>query len=127
MDMLHCLAATSSIIDNSPIARFVKAAFRCDFHRDPKPPFYQLFVFICNILNLRNMLFWQNKDMDRRLRIGVFNRNEKAVLINDTCRTLPCDYFTEYAILCRVHLSRKLLLHSFRSDVPVSILDDVDV
>jgi len=108
MDMKNRLTSVTAVVDHQPIATALEASFLCDTLRDKEQMTDPFAVFLPHAVNIRDMVFRNDKDMCRRLRIDVLKGDGKIILMYKPCRDRFLDDLAEDAILFPGHAASYL-------------------
>jgi hypothetical protein len=103
MNMKNRLAGVPTVVDHEPITASLEAPLLRDILRDQEqmPDLFLIYWF--HAVNIRDMLFRNNKDMRRRLRIDILESDGMIILIHKLCRDRFLDDLAEDAILLPYH------------------------
>ncbi len=103
MDVKHRLSATRKIIYYGAVPGLFQSLFPCNLNSCPEPFFCKLPVLIRDKVNLRYMLFGNDQNVYRGLRLVVFYRDELIILEDNFCWQFFLSDLAEYTILRRGH------------------------
>lgn len=95
MQMEHCLAAVAVTIDHHAEAPIRNPDLSCDPVRHQQEVPEQPIINLVRIEECRKVLTGNNQDMDRRLRVDVFEGDRLLVLKHNFARTFPVGDLTK--------------------------------
>ena len=83
MNVEYGLSGVNAVIDDHAVSAFVKTALRSDRFGDKEQVADKIPVGSGNSMNVGDMFFGDNEEMDGRLRIEVFKRENQLVLVDN--------------------------------------------
>ncbi len=100
----HRLTGTASVVHHQAVSPFLKALLIGE-HLSNKKEMTDIFsISVLHTMDISQMGFGNNKDMDRRLWIDVLKGDCPSVLIEYLRRNLLLDDPTEKTVLVRAHV-----------------------
>ncbi len=104
MHMEHCLTSTAPVVHHQAVSPLLKALLVGE-HLGNKKEMTDIFsVSVLHTLDISQMGFGNDKDMDRRLWIDVLKGKCLCVLIKYLGRNLLLDDSTEKTVLVKAHV-----------------------
>jgi hypothetical protein len=103
MDMKNGLTGVPAIVDDHAIAGLIKAFLLRKCLRHKEQVSNQLPVILPDAVNIGEVFFRHDEDMDRRLRIEVLEGNSKLILVDHFRGDLLFDDPAEDAVLIKSH------------------------
>lgn len=88
MDMENRLTGSGPVVNHHPVPFYVESLLVCDLLGGQEQMAHNLPVLRGHGMDLGNMFFWYNEYMHRSLRVEIFKRGGKFILINDLCGDL---------------------------------------
>ena len=89
MQVGHRFASVRAVVDHEPIARVLQAELGGDFRGFQKQMSQHLMIDRISFGDARNDFLGHDQDVDRRVRVYVFESQHKVVFINNLRGDLP--------------------------------------
>jgi hypothetical protein len=121
--MKNRLSGIKAVIDDHPVAAFIKTPFGGDGFCNKEQVPDELTIRDNETVNVGNMFLRHDERMDRRLGIDVLKSDRMLIFVDDCCGDLFLDDLTKQAVRNRAHfiflcaMSAKLLKKQHRSPV----------
>ena len=103
MNVKDRLSGIAAVVDDHPIAAFFESTLFSNRLRDEKEMSNKLSISLCYAVDVLNMLFGNDQDVGRGLRIDVFDRDGMFILMNQLGRNLIPNDLAEDAVLVLCH------------------------
>jgi len=106
--MKHRLSRVPSVVNDHPVTMSLETAFLGDLLGDEEQMADHLAVRLLHAVDVRDVHFWNDQDMCRRLGVQVLEGDGEMILVHQLRRDLLCDYLAEDAVLVVRHKSPPL-------------------
>jgi len=105
MDMKDRLSGITAVVDDHPIATIIEPALFSKRLRNEEQMPDELAVYVFNTVNVLDMLFRHDQNMDRRLRVDILECDSMFVFVDQFGGHLFFDYLAEDAVWVVTHFT----------------------